>query len=459
MKRIIALLAAFVLALGCCAAATAEEKTIAGQYYAYSFYADGYGDYTFYFHFYEEDPVLGSVFFAGLSNNRMNFAGLYTVEEKPFEYACFPTREAAAAEEKVYTTGTAPYTIHFLNWNGEEFDACGWDGEILYNNCKVITGAGSGDMFYHLDAEHKYQETYDGETGVDYLKFVAVDDPTCTVSLCHNKTYTDMMVYFIDGNWTIEKDAEGNATYTLKPFDETEDTVSLTVAADQKTAVYTDAAGETTELVNAVKEGPKQLYGGEATFNVAAYNTDAVVALAMFEDDTCTISASLFGNSAVIDQGTYVMNADHSVTFTLENAGEVTAPLDMSVMGVVLHYVNGETPVGAIDVNLPIGRVGEESASEAAPQIILSFTGGYTTFDVYDDGTYEFGFAQYGLKEHGTWKFENYQFSFTQGNGNTVTASLDENYTMSFEYVAEANEQLKDTFTAERGVWGAALVK
>ena len=47
----------------------------------------------------------------------------------------------------------------------------------------------------------------------------------------------------------------------------------------------------------------------------------------------------------------------------------------------------------------------------------------------------------------------------TQGNGNTVTASLDDDYTMSFEYVAEANEQLKDTFTAERGVWGAALVK
>ena len=30
---------------------------------------------------------------------------------------------------------------------------------------------------------------------------------------------------------------------------------------------------------------------------------------------------------------------------------------------------------------------------------------------------------------------------------------------MSFEYVAEANEQLKDTFTAERGVWGPALAQ
>lgn len=48
------------------------------------------------------------------------------------------------------------------------------------------------------------------------------------------------------------------------------------------------------------------------------------------------------------------------------------------------------------------------------------------------------------------WAFENYKFSITQGNGNVITASLDDAYTMSFEYVAEANEQLKDTLGKKR---------
>ena len=182
----------------------------------------------------------------------------------------------------------------------------------------------------------------------------------------------------------------------------------------------------------------------------------------LYDDETCDLTAALYGNSAAIDQGTYAMNADHSITFQFDNAGEIVAKLDMSVLTVVLNYVNGETPLGAMEVALPIARAEAEAPAEEAqpePQVILSFVGGYTTFDVYDDGTYQFGYAQYGLKETGTWKFENYKFTITQSNGNEIAASLDDAYNMSFEYVAEANAQLKDTFTAERGAWGPALAQ
>lgn len=458
MKKILVMMLALTLALGMVGLAHAEEKTPAGQYYSYSFYAEGYGDYTFYFHFYDNDPVLGSVFYAGLSNNRINFAGLYTVEEAPYEYACYPDRDTVVGNgDKI--TGTAPYTIHFLNWDGSELDACGWDGEVLYNDCKVITGSGSGPMFYHLDTEGKYQTAYDEEAGQAYLTFVVTDDPSCTVALNHNKTYTDMMVYFIDGNWSIADGENGAKVYTLTPFDEDEDTVSLTVAADGKTAVYTNADGEETELVNAAQEAPAALYGAEGTFHVDAYNVDATVTATLYDDETCDVIASVYGNSAVIDQGTYTMNADHSITFQFENAGEIVAKLDMSVGTIVLIYVNPDTKLGAMEVTLPLGRVEAKEEAKPEPQIILSFTGSYTTFDVYDDGTYQFGFEKYGLKESGTWKFENYKFSITQGNGNVIEASLDDAYNMSFEYVAEANAQFKDTFTAERGVWGPALAK
>ena len=231
------------------------------------------------------------------------------------------------------------------------------------------------------------------------------------------------------------------------------------MAADQRTAVYTNAEGEETSLNNAEKPAPAPLYGGETTFHVDAYNVDAAVVATLYDDASCDIVASVYGNSAVIDQGTYVMNADHSITFQFENVGEVVAKLDMSVGTVVLNYANPETKLGAMDVSLPLGRVEAKEETKPEPQIILSFTGGYTTFDMYDNGTYQFGFEKYGIKETGTWKFENYKFSITQSNGNVIEASLDESYNMSFEYVAEANAQIKDTFTAERGVWGPALAK
>lgn len=458
MKRILATLLALILALGMAAMAQAEDKSPAGQYYGYSFSAEGYGTYTFFFHFYEKDPVLGSVFYAGLSNNRINFAGLYTVEEAPYEYACYPDRDTVVGNgEKI--TGTAPYTIHFLHWNGEEFDSCGWDGEILYNDCQTITGSGSGPMFYHLDTEGKFQEAYDEEAGQPYLTFVLKDDPSCTVALNHNKTYADMMVYFIDGTWAIADGENGAKVYTLTPFDEDEKPAALTVAADQRAAVYTDAEGAETALNNAEKSAPAALYGSEAAFHVEAYNVDAAVAATLYDDESCDIVASVYGNSAVIDQGAYTMNADHSITFQFENAGEVIAKLDMSVGAIVLNYANPDTKLGAMEVSLPLGRVQPKEEPKPEPRIILSFTGGYTTFDVYDDGTYQFGFEKYGIRETGVWKFENYKFSITQSNGHVIEASLDGAYTMRFEYVAEANPQLKDTFTAERGVWGPALAK
>ena len=461
MKKILVLVLALALVLGMANMAAAEEKSPAGQYYSYSFSAEGYGDFVFYFHFYDNDPVLGSVFYAGLSNNRINFAGLYTVEEAPYEYTCYADRDTVVNNGEA-TTGTAPYTIHFLDWNGEEFDKCGWDGEILYNDCKQITGSGSGPVFYHLDTEGKYQSKYDEEAGISYLSFVAVDDPTCTIGLNHNKTYTDMMVYFIDGNWAISDGENGAKVYTLTPFDETEDTVSLTVAADQKSAVYTNADGETTDMVNAADQGPAALYAGEGAFHVEAYNADATVTATLYDDASCTVAAAIYGNNADIDQGTYTMNEDHSITFQFDNAGELVAKLDMSVGTVVLNYVNGETPLGAMEVVLPLGRAEAEAAAEEAaaePQVILPLAGGYTTLDLYDNGTYQFTFEKYGLQETGTWKFENYKLTLIQSNGNEIAASLDEAYNMSLEYVAEANDQLKDTYTAERGVWGPALAQ
>jgi predicted small lipoprotein YifL len=115
-------------------------------HYVYSFYAEGYGNYTYFLHFYPEAPVLGAVFYAGFSNNGVKFAGTYTVEEKEKAYACFPDRDAAIVTDGVPVPGVAPYTITFFDFDGNEIESCGYDGEVLYNDLVTIAGVGSAPL-------------------------------------------------------------------------------------------------------------------------------------------------------------------------------------------------------------------------------------------------------------------------------------------------------------------------
>ena len=84
----------------------------------------------------------------------------------------------------------------------------------------------------------------------------------------------------------------------IEEVDETEDTVSLTVAADQKSAVYTNADGETTDMVNAADQGPAALYAGEGAFHVEAYNADATVTATLYDDASCTVERLKADNRA-----------------------------------------------------------------------------------------------------------------------------------------------------------------
>ena len=54
------------------------EMILEGRY-AYSFSAEGYGDFVSFFHFYPADPVLGAVFYIGYLNNQTLFTGTYEV--------------------------------------------------------------------------------------------------------------------------------------------------------------------------------------------------------------------------------------------------------------------------------------------------------------------------------------------------------------------------------------------
>ncbi len=162
--------------------------------------------------------------------------------------------EGAAMEE-----GKAPYTIVFYDFNGNEMDRCGYDGEILYNDLEAITGVGGQPVLYHKDSKLEYQESYDEEMGVAYLDMVAADDDTCTVTLRHDKTFVDMMDTIVEGTWS----KDGNA-YTLKSDD---GDATVTVSEDGKTAVYKGIDGSETNM-NVLREASLAV-GGSLPFKMS----------------------------------------------------------------------------------------------------------------------------------------------------------------------------------------------
>jgi hypothetical protein len=420
--------------------------------YVFSFFAEGYGDYVFYFHFYPEMPVLGSVFYAGFANNGMNFAGTYKVEKKEITYAAHTDREGmiSGAEPPM---GTAPYTITFYDFSGNELDACGYDGEILYNDLTAIAGSGSGPVVYQHDTDSasKYAASYEAEAAVTYLDFVSPDDSTSTLSLFHNMTYIDLVNTMIEGTWSMGAGGGGGYDYTLTPHYAADIGAVLRVSPDKKEAFYAPDGGEDIALVTTAKDVSG---GGEAAVELFSF-TGAYTTLAIYTDSTYKFA---FEASSVEEKGTWAFDkAAYQFSLTQENGNVITAAIDGDTHDMNLHYISVINEQLQDDFTAPASVWSVLTTFEPTTSAVLfSFTGGYTTLDILTDGTYKFAFEASSVDERGTWAFDKaaYQFSLTQENGNVITSTIEsDTHDMSLHYVAVINEQLQDDFTAPTSTW------
>lgn len=433
-------------------------EMITEGYYTYSFFVEGYGQYDYYFRFYEEDPVLGAIFYAGFCNNQMNFAGTYTVEEKECAYKCFADRDAMYAE--TYTEGTAPYTVTFYDWNGNVLGSCGYDGNILYNDLTELKATGSENYFYHHDIsgeESKYAESYAGETGVSFLSFVGTEDDTCTLQLFHNGTYVDLVGMIVEGTWSAQQREDGGYDFALTPYDSDDTGAILSVSNDAMSAAYTPEGSTAMEMQNAAATAAQVQYVLEGTMHLAQYGVDSLLVLSLYDDGIAVLEADVYGSKAVIDQGTYVMVNEYTFGVTMEKLGYLESTIDFATLQISLHCI-GSTDLGEMDVILTLKQ--EETPSEEA-EVLFSFTGNFCALDIMNDNSFVFSFEAYNLKETGTWSFDVATFTFMleQSNGNTITAGLTEDYALQLIYTAVASDQLSDTFTCAREIWGAALMQ
>ena len=326
---------------------TIDEKLIADQW-CYKFSAEGYGDFAFFFKFYEADPVLGKVYYAGLSNNRQNFAGTYDLVKEPYAYKAYNTREEEQADNEhvnYSAVGTAEYTVILKDWDGNETGRMGFDGEKLINaqdkNTAKIYASGSTPFVYNKNTG-AFDQTIAGEMPIPVFEYVADDDVTSTVQVNHNHTYTDLVAAMVEGKWAATQAADGAITFEFTPNDSSDTPATLVVAADKATAVYT-AKGE--DPIN--MSVPKPAVTVEHTFegtSPTSYGKDATLVIECLSDGTFSLKGTVFGQTMEFDKGTWSVNAAHKFTFNCDKAGT----LESAIVGREVHlvYKQGGTALG-----------------------------------------------------------------------------------------------------------------
>lgn len=267
-----------------------EEKdpaeAIADSYFVYSFNAEGYGEQTYFFHFYKEDPVMGAVFYFG--NAGSSFAGTYEVLKEETTWACYPDREAATTENGKPEEGKADYAVVFYDWDGKELGRCAYDGEILYNDQTAMSIIGGDTVMYHMDKDgenSKYASAYEDERGVAYISFVDPSSKESTLELCHNMKFKDLMDTIIEGTWTREEQSDGSVKFTLTP--DSGDSYEVIEAADKQTAAYKKDGSE--KVINVVQKATVTAAYQSEVFNYVSMNTDGQLTMRLYSDGTAEL--------------------------------------------------------------------------------------------------------------------------------------------------------------------------
>ncbi len=331
--------------------ATKTDPSDPVGYYQFSYEVEGNGLWVNYIHLYDETSI-GKVFYAGYASNQIAIAGTYEIEEKSCDYKVHMTREDVLddKEGKNKKEGTADYTITFYSFDGVELGSCAYDGEYIYNDTETISGTGAEQVAFLRDVEgldSKYGQAssgYGGEKGMPYVKAYSEADETCTVTLNHDSTYSDMMEMEVVGTWA--KEADG-VTYTLTPDSESDTAAVLVVSEDGMSATYTPDGGEAAELKIKKKKPVAFKYAAVIAGADNTLGMDIDCWINCYSDKTCEAFIGTHGVEMAIDAGTYENSTDGAITFHFEKGGDMSSDnIDE------IAFTCADTPAGDIGATL-----------------------------------------------------------------------------------------------------------
>ena len=348
LKKIAALVLSLALCLSLVSFAVAEDApNLANTYYSYGYDVGGMFM-NYYFHFYDEIPGLGKVFHAGMCMDQICFDGTYEVigEERAYKVAM----DRPASEAGTLTEGTAPFTIVFYDFAGNELDRCAMDAEHIYNDMANITGIGGGNCAMNLDTDpenSKFAAQYAGEPAVSFLSLINPDDDTATLDLKVNGKYDDLVVLYVEGTYSMNED---QTVITLTP--DSEDDPGATVTKNEDgTYTYVSTDGDEVTLAEVKPVEVAYALKGEIPVpGMDGVNADFICNL--YSDNTVRLYADFMGNQMDVDKGTYEIDmTTYSFILHFENAGDMTT--EGYAADMVLNYKVAEVaPFGAIEQTL-----------------------------------------------------------------------------------------------------------
>ena len=318
-------------------------------YYQFSYDVEGLGLWVNYIHLYEESSI-GKVFYAGYASNQITFAGTYEIEKKSCDYNVSMSR--ADSEEGKMTEGTADYTITFFGFDGAELGSCGYDGTYIYNDTTGVAGTGAENCAFAKDAEgmdSKYGQAdsgYGGEKGIAYVKAYSEEDETCTVTLNHDGSYSDMMVVEVVGTWAQGEDGK---TYTLTPDSSSDTAAELVISDDGASATYTPDGGEAVTLKIDQSKPVVLKFAGVIPADGNSLGQDVDAWISCYNDKTCEAFISAYGVEFALGTGEYETSNDGVITFHFDGGDMVSAN---TADGATVEFSWAGTPIGDVAATL-----------------------------------------------------------------------------------------------------------
>ncbi|MCD8040331.1 MAG: hypothetical protein LUF82_02315 [Clostridia bacterium] len=308
----------------------------------------------------------------------------------------------------------------------------------------VTTTDGAISAYYDYMGGGQLTQTFIGSTAEinEALGIVYNFTPGSGNSAIYLTLYTDYTYEFGYSTYGVTESGSwayvgGNLSFT--PSATT--TITVTTDGDAISAYYDYmGAGQLTQTFIGSIADLNDALGIAYSFTPGSGNT--AIYLDLYTDGTYEFGFATYG---VTEGGTWLY-ANGSVIFTPESGSStaITVTVEDGVISAYYDYMS----LGQLTQTF----TGSAADIQAAAGIVYSLTPGSGNaaiyLNLYEDGTYQFGFATYGVTEGGTWLYANGSVIFTPSSDSTTTITVTaEDGTISAYYDYAGAGQLTQTFT------------
>lgn len=431
-------------------------ETVKEGHFAYGYSAGDYGEMVRFLNFYDSTVYYGQSGGGGTQGYVYN----YSVEETPFEYSVWYTREEREAgkandekpEDTGLHTGTASHTITIASLEDSSVSyKLGYDGEYIYTgdaetSAFIIDDAQRMRFDHDTDENSGYKTAYDGETGQTIVRLQKSGDETCFVEIYHNGEYGDFMEMAVNGTWSVS--AEGEKTvYALTPDNASDTPAVLTVNGDG-TGVYTPENGEAADMVSEKEEAEilSTLTGSASGMDMTGSPTDIPYTLNLYGDFTWELIMENMGTELAAATGSF--EADYSTGNFILSVGE--SDYFTEDITVTAKYNADFTQVESMSCTIPAIEAAYISEAELTSGAAETETEAAALYTFTDDGTIFSGVvtAELVLFDNGTCEYKLFQSG--EQAGETLAGTYSTEDFNGADFPSELNFEGADPIVIEK---------